>query len=316
MDYRQLHAFVVLAEELHFGKAALRLGIAQPALSLQIKVLEQTLQIPLFTRDRRHVALTFEGQQLVEEARVAINHYDRFLENARSLRLGYKGQLKLGYVGSSILDPALTLLINGYRKQKPDIEIVIEEHNVHEQLTLLLNYQLDVALVRSPVPQYPELDYLDVATRPLIAVLPRNHPLGQEKKIALSALSSSPFLIQKDPPGVGLGWSAMNACQQAGFVPQKIQFTRDVSVAIGLVSMGMGVTLVPETQTSVMIPDVNYCFLNEPTATTTLTLSWQRHVKNKAVTDFIRYALELTHSLHVQSRGQIAPSQKAFPTRT
>ena len=294
MDYRQLHSFVVLAEVLHFGKAALQLNIAQPALSQQIKALEQSLGIPLFTRDKRHVALTFEGQQLVEEARIAITHYEKFLENARSLRLGHKGQLKLGYVGSSILDPALALLINGYRKHKPDIDIVIEEHNVHEQLTLLLNYQLDIALVRSPVPQFPELEYLDVATRPLIAVLPRDHPACSGKKIDLSSLSDSPFLIQKDPAGVGLGWSALNACQQAGFVPQKIQFTRDVSVAIGLVSMGMGVTLVPETQRSVMIPDVNYCFLTDPGATTTLTLSWQRHLKNKALADFIRYARELT----------------------
>lgn len=294
MDYRQLHSFVVLAEELHFGKAAARLSIAQPALSQHIKALEQALEIPLFTRDKRNVALTFEGELLVEEARTAILHYEKFRDNARSLRQGFKGQLKLGYVGSSILDPALTLLINGYRQKKPDIEIVIEEHNVHEQLTLLLNNQLDMALVRAPIPRYDELDYLNVATRPLIAVLPRHHAQASQQRIALSSLSGDPFLIQKDPPGVGLGWSALNACQQAGFVPREIQFTRDVSVAIGLVSMGMGVTLVPETQRSVMIPDVSYCLLNDASATTTLTLSWRRHVKNKALADFIRYAHELT----------------------
>ncbi|MBU9810779.1 LysR family transcriptional regulator [Rouxiella badensis] len=292
MDYRQLNSFVVLAEELHFGKAALRLNITQPALSQHVKALEKALQIPLFTRDRRHVALTYEGQQLVEEARIAINHRDKFLEGARALRQGFKGQLKLGYVGSSILDPALTLLINGYCKTKPDIDIVIEEHNVHDQLTLLLNNQLDIALVRSPVPYYPELDYLDIACRPLIAVLPGNHPLGCGQKISLAALSDCPFLIQKDPPGVGLGWSVINACQQAGFVPRKIQFTRDVSVAIGLVSMGMGVTLVPETQSSLMIPDVTYCFLSESNVTTTLTFSWQKHSKNKALIDFIRLVMK------------------------
>jgi DNA-binding transcriptional LysR family regulator len=294
MDYRHLHAFVVLAEELHFGKAALRLNIAQPALSQYIKALEKELEFPLFTRDRRHVALTFEGEQLVEEARIASSHYVKFRDNARSLRLGYRGQIKLGYVGSSILDPALTLLINGYRKRKPDIDVVIEERNVHEQLTLLLTNQIDVALVRSPVPRYDHLEYLDLATRPLIAVLPRSHTLACQPRIALSQLATEPFLMQEDPPGVGLGWSALNACQQAGFVPQKIQPTRDVSVAIGLVSMGMGVTLVPETQRSVMIPDVSYCFLQDQHATSTLTMSWQREVKNKALHDFIQFARELT----------------------
>ncbi|MFU2316222.1 hypothetical protein [Rahnella sp. PCH160] len=86
----------------------------------------------------------------------------------------------------------------------------------------------------------------------------------------------------------------MKTCLKAGFVPQKIQLTRDVSVAIGLVSIGMGVTPLPETQSSVMIPDVNYCFLTDSCATFTLTLSWQRHQKNKALADFIRYARELT----------------------
>jgi DNA-binding transcriptional LysR family regulator len=294
MDYRQLRSFVVLAEELHFGRAAARLNIAQPALSQHIKALEQTLEILLFTRDKRNVALTFEGELLVEEARTAILHYERFRDNARSLRQGFKGQLKLGYVGSSILDPALTLLINGYRQKKPDIEIVIEEHNVHEQLTLLLNNQLDIGLIRSPIPRYNELEYLDVATRPLIAVLPRHHPQAGTQKIALSSLSTEPFLIQKDPPGVGLGSSALTACEQAGFVPRQIQFTRDVSVAIGLVSMGLGVTLVPETQRSVMIPDVSYCLLSDASATTTLTLCWPRYNKNKALANFIRYAQELT----------------------
>ncbi|MBP2198165.1 LysR substrate-binding domain-containing protein [Pantoea cypripedii] len=294
MDYRHLHAFVVLAEELHFGKAALRLNIAQPALSQYIKALEKELEFELFTRDRRHVALTFEGEQLVEEARIASSHYVKFRDNARSLRLGYRGQIKLGYVGSSILDPALTLLINGYRKRKPDIDIVIEERNVHEQLTLLLTNQIDVALVRSPVPRYDHLAYLDLATRPLIAVLPRSHALACQPRIALAQLATEPFLMQEDPPGVGLGWSALNACQQAGFVPQKIQPTRDVSVAIGLVSMGMGVTLVPETQRSVMIPDVSYCFLQDQHATSTLTMSWQQEIKNKALHDFIQFARELT----------------------
>jgi len=296
MDYRQLHSFVVLAEVLHFGKAAVQLNITQPALSQHIKALEQSLGIPLFSRDKRHVSLTFEGQQLLEDARIAITHYDNILENARSLRLGKKGQIKLGYVGSSILDPVLAMLINSYRKHKPDIEIVIEEHNVSEQLTLLLNHQLDIALVRSPVPHFLELEYLDVVTRRLDAVLPRSHPLASEQKISLSALSDATFLVQQDPPGVGLGWSTLYACQQAGFVPQKIQFTRDVSVAVGLVSMGMGVTLVPETQRSVMITDVNYCTLEDAAASTTLTFSWQQRSKNKALADFIHYLKALTHS--------------------
>jgi DNA-binding transcriptional LysR family regulator len=290
MDHRLLDSFVVLAEELHFGKAAVRLNITQPALSQHIKALEKTLDIALFTRDRRNVALTYQGEQLLEQARITINHYELFREHARSLRLGFKGQLKLGYVGSSILDPVLALLIKGYRQAKPDIDIVIEEHNVHDQISLLLNKQLDIALVRAPLPQYDELEYLDVITRPLVAVLPRQHPLASQPSVSLSALRNERFFIQQDPAGVGLGWSVLTACQSAGFTPRSIEFTRDVSVAIGLVSMGLGVTLVPQTQCSMVIADLTYCPIMEKDATTTLTLCWAKNSRNNVLADFIGFA--------------------------
>ncbi|ENZ7914662.1 LysR substrate-binding domain-containing protein [Klebsiella aerogenes] len=293
MDYRYLNSFVVLAEELHFGRAAVRLCITQPALSWHIKVLEEKLGMALFLRDRRHVALTVAGERLAQEARVSVNHYEKLLDCARSLREGFRGQLTLGYVGSSILDPALTRLTNGYRDLKPDIDIVIEEHNVNDQLTLLLGHQLDVGLLRSPVPRYSGLKYLDVATRSLIAAVPHTHPLAGEDRIALESLSGDIFMVQKDPPGVGLGWSALNACALAKFVPHKILFTRDVSVAMGLVSMGLGVTLVPETQRAVSLPGVSYCLLEDPRATTTLTLSWPRYSKSRELKAFIHYVHEL-----------------------
>lgn len=288
MDYRYLHAFVVLARELHFGKAALRLNITQPALSRQIRVLEDQLGMVLFTRDRRHVALTVEGTQLAAEARSAVSHYEKMLSRASSLRKGYKGQLILGYVGSSILDPALTRLITCFRETKPDVEIVIEEHNVDEQLTLLLDHQLDMGLLRSPVPHFANLDYVDIATRSLIAAVPHTHSQAGAGRIALETLSGDTFMIQKDPPGVGLGWSALHACEMARFVPPKIYFTRDVAVAIGMVSMGIGVTLVPETQRSVTLPNVCYCLLHDPVATTTLTLCWPKFRKSRELIEFVR----------------------------
>ncbi len=293
VEYRHLRSFAVLAEELHFGRAAARLNIAQPALSQHIKVLEEALGVPLFTRDKRHVALTFEGEQLAEEARSAISHYEKFCDSARSLRQGFRGRIRLGYVGSSILDPAMTLLINGYRARQPETEIIIEEHNVTRQLAQLVSDHLDIGLVRSPVPHSPELEYLDIATRPLIAVLPQGHPLAGQSGVALSALAEMPFLIQDDPPGTGLGWSALSACERAGFVPQPIQYTRDVAVATGLVAIGMGAALVPETQRAMLMSDVGYSTLQDAQATTTLTLCWKRHARNGALKGFVRYVKEL-----------------------
>lgn len=289
MDYRHLQAFLVLSEELHFGHAAQRLNIAQPALSQQMKQLEQEVGMALFVRDKRNVALTWEGEQLIAQATLAVSHFDRFREHASTLRQGLQGHLRLGYVGSSILEPGLPLLINGYRQANPTTEIAIEEHNVDAQLTRLRDDRLDVALIRSPLPKYDELEYLDVVTRPLIAVLPARHPLAGQQCISLSALSGETFMIQEDPPGVGLGWSVLSACHRAGFTPGKLQITRDVSVAMGLVAMGAGVTVVPETQRSVLLPDVSFCRLNDALATTTLTLAWQRRRYHRTVKSFINY---------------------------
>ena len=294
MEYRHLQAFLVLSEELHFGNAACRLNIAQPALSQHIKALEQDIGLPLFIRDKRKVALTWEGEQLIGRAKIAVSQFSRFREHANILKQGLQGHLTLGYVGSSILEPILSALIHGYRQAWPGTEITIEEHNVDDQLTRLMDDRLDIALVRSAVPRYDELDYLDIVTRPLTAVLPAHHPLCSRQRICLSQLSDETFLIQEDPPGVGLGWSVLSACQRAGFTPRKIQLTRDVSAAIGLVAMGMGIAVVPETQRSVQLPNVGYCQLIDEQATTTLTLVWQRRRYRRTLKNFVNYARQLT----------------------
>ena len=294
MEYRHLHAFVLLSEELHFAKAASRLNIAQPALSQHIKALEQETGLALFTRDRRHVALTPEGRQLLPQARLALSHFARFRDTVRVLKQGVRGQLTLGYVGSSILDPALSTLINHYRQQQPAIGIHIEEHCVDQQIVRLLNDQLDAAFIRSPFPQVPGLNYLDIVTRPLIAVLPAGHRLLKHPALSLESLADETFLLQQDPPGGGLGWSVIEACRRAGFTPHSVIPARDVSVACGLVAMGMGITVVPETQRSILTPGIGYCRLKDQQATTTLTLAWQRRRYHHALKNFILFMKQVT----------------------
>lgn len=290
MDYRQLRSFIVLAEQLHFGRAAQALNIAQPALSQHIKHLEKELGLTLFVRDRRHVELTSDGKQLLPNARQAVSHFEQFKTTAHNLRQGFKGTLQIGYVGSSILDPAFTWLINRYLQHDSGVHIAIAEHDVNEQLTRLADAQLDVGIVRSPVPEQADFAGLTIATRDMVAVLPQHHRLATQPHIALRALANECFFIQQDPPGVGLGWSSLAACQHAGFRPHNIQFTRDVSVAMSQVAMGMGVTLVPATQATTKMPGVHFCQLDDVDATTSLMMLWKRTTANRAVHHFVAYA--------------------------
>lgn len=126
-----------------------------------------------------------------------LGHCDKFRENARSLRQGRKGQLKIGYVGSAIFDPALSVLIGNYRQRKPEADLLIEEHNVNDLITGLLSETVDLAFIRSPGAQYDELESLDIATRPLVAVVPRHHPLASRRAIPLAALAEETFLFSK-----------------------------------------------------------------------------------------------------------------------
>ncbi len=293
MEYRHIISFSVLAEELHFGISAQKLNITQPALSQYIKGMESELKIQLFKRTNRQVALTDEGRQLLEPVRLLIKNYKNVKDVARSLQAGEHGILKLGYVGSSITDPVLSVLIQGYKKEFGNVKLILEEHNVCDQIALLVDNLLDVAVVRMPISQHEHLKYCTISTCPLIAVLPEDHRLAQNGTIPLASLSSDPFFIQQDPPGVGLGWSTLDACFQAGFTPQGVKLTQDVSTAIGMVSMGMGVTLVPQTQSTVKIPNVTYCQLEGEPTLTTLSLVWSSRTKNKLVVDFIHFVKEI-----------------------
>lgn len=290
-DIRQLYSFIALADEMHFGRAAANVHIAQPALSQHIKLLEQRLGLRLFERDRRHVALTPEGRVLLEKARDTIGRYEGLLQAAASLRSGADGAIRLGYVGSAIYDPALMALMRDYRQARPGIELAMEEHDVNRQLTLLQSGDLDAALVRTPVPQLPGLVYRQVVQRALIAVLPKDHALSGAGTLSLRQLAQEPFLIQNDPPGVGLAWSVLAACRRAGFTPHPLKATRDVAVTIGLVALGMGVALVPETQALARREDISYHPLDDPQAVSTLTLAYRQNTQQAAVKDLARFVL-------------------------
>ncbi|MCS6068878.1 LysR family substrate-binding domain-containing protein [Klebsiella variicola subsp. variicola] len=157
------------------------------------------------------------------------------------------------------------------------------------KLTLLLDHELDAGLIRSPVPRYAGLNYLNIATRPLIAAVPHTHTQAAVERIALASLAGDTFMVQQDPPGVGLGWSALHACNQARFVPQKNSLYPGCGCGYRYGLLGIGVTPVPETQRSVTLPNVCYCSLEDTGAVTTLTLCWPKSRKSRELVEFVRY---------------------------
>ncbi|WP_369787959.1 LysR family transcriptional regulator [Rouxiella sp. WC2420] len=300
MDLRKLKSFVVLAETLHFARAAARINMTQPALTNHIKGLEKELDIRLFERNQRHVSLTLEGQAVLVDVQRAVSQLENLQQTAKRLSSGYKGVLRLGYVGTSVLDPTVMNLIRQFKSQYIDIDIIPVESDVNRQLMLLQQGELDLALVRRPLPLYRSLAFKDLVCNKLNVVLPANHPLASKKSISAEDLASESLILHDDPTGVGLGGAVANIFQRKGLVPHSTHLTKEVNVATALVAMGMGIAIVPDSQRSLLIKEVVFREMEDPLAVTELTLCWHKLIKNQSVKLFIEHVEAV---LSVKSAG-------------
>src|SRR4029453_2884439 len=194
MELRHLRYFVAVAQELHFGRAAARLQVAQPALSRQIRDLEEEMALRLFERNRRRVALTAAGAAFLDEARSLLGHVERAVHTARRAARGEHGTLRIGYV-PAVVYTGLPEIVRAFRKRLPGVAVQFKEMSPPLQLEALLGERVDVGFVRGPVHE-PALAAMTVLEEPLVAVLPSGHRLGGHKRLGLAMLAGEPFVLQ------------------------------------------------------------------------------------------------------------------------
>src|ERR1039458_3437144 len=188
MDLRQLRYFVAVAEELHFGHAAQRLRIAQPALSRQIQALEKDLLVQLLFRNRRRVQVTPAGQVFLERARQILARADEAVLAAQRVGGGVSGTLNLGFVGSATYD-VLPGVLREFLKAAPHVDLTLSEMTVHTQIEALVEKRIDIGLLRLPA-KTQGLVFRTIAREPLYVALPSSHRLAQLPVVPLSALSA------------------------------------------------------------------------------------------------------------------------------
>lgn len=260
MDFRQFRYFITAAEELHFARAAEKLGIAQPALSQQIGTLERQLGARLFLRAKRRVELTEIGNVFLEEAKAAVEQADKALRVARSMARGEAGRIDIGLVGSAMYEPLFSRRLNAYRTAHPDVQIALHEMAIPKQIDALLARHIDIAIIRDPIPATLLLDteHFPLSTQQLMAVLPQAHPLASGTGIHLRDLENDAFIAFDDLPGVGIGQALIDLCQAAGFMPKVTQKVSEVATLISLVAAGFGVGLVAEIVAHLRLPGVCY----------------------------------------------------------
>ncbi|OJA35286.1 LysR family transcriptional regulator [Burkholderia ubonensis] len=243
MELKQLRYFVAVADELHFGRAAKRLFISQPALSFDIRKFEDALGVQLFARTSKSVALTNAGEVLLGEARRLL------LQAAEAERLtvrsasGYAGRLRVGFV-HSMLYRGLPDAVRRFEADHPGVEIVLSEMNTQAQVQAIQRGQIDLGYAHwGHFP--PEVDSTPIHAEPFVCCLPAGHPLARRRQVALAALANEPFILFPRDAAPHYHDLIIAQCVNAGFSPLIRHEARLWQTILSMIEFGMGVALVP-----------------------------------------------------------------------
>lgn len=259
MELRHLRYFRAVAEELHFGRAAQRLGIRQPPLSQQIRALEADLGVSLFDRNSRRVQLTAAGEALHAAAGDLLASVDAARLAVRRAGDGETGELVLGFVGSAT-NFLLPLAVRRFRKRYPHVALTLLEMTTAEQIRALHDGALDVGLLRPPLASADEqgLELEVVGAERLVVAMPADHSLAGERSIAVDRLAHDRFVHFPRSLGPGLYDQISRYCQQNGFTPLVVQEAVQMQTIVALVAAGLGVALVPSSVARLRRSEVVY----------------------------------------------------------
>lgn len=287
-DLRRLTYFLAVAEELHFGRAAARLDIAQPPLSRQVAQLEKDLGIILIDRSRNQIRLTQAGAVLMERARDILEQVERTGQEVRRIGEGIAGRLRIAFVGSAT-HGILPNIIMAFRDSHPDVELALSAMNNAELKRALIQREIDLAVARPSLVD-DELKSVPLHHEPLVLALPNLSKLNGTDGIHLAALKGETFVLYPRHPRPSFADHILNICRDEGFIPKSQVLAQDYQIAISLVAVGAGLSLVPASVSQSDRPGVafrNYVGENPGTA---LSLNFRRDNQTVHVLEFLKVA--------------------------
>jgi DNA-binding transcriptional LysR family regulator len=285
LELRHLRYFLAVAEELHFGRAAARLGVAQPALSQQIRRLEQMVGAELFRRSTRRVQLTDAGMVLLGEARRIVADVQGAGEVVRRVARGETGTLTVAFA-ASVMFLALPRIIRRFRAQYPDVRLELRELPTAQQLAGLYSGELDIGFVRQPSPD-EELHLEVVMHEPLLVAIAKSHPLATRTRFPLRELAHEDFVLFPRDVAPGLHAQVLALCRNAGFTPNVVQESRELYTTVSLVEAGVGVTIIPASVRKMGWRGVAYKPILTPLARTRVAIAWNANNTRPVVQSFI-----------------------------
>jgi DNA-binding transcriptional LysR family regulator len=296
MELRHLRYFVAVAEELHFTRAAQRLGIGQPPLSQQIHQLESELGVMLFHRLSRGIELTEAGQSFLTNAQSILGAAAQAKVDAQRIARGEQGVLRVGFTASASFNMFVPYAIRVFKEQYRGISLSLVEHSSPPLNDMLSQGLLDVALVRPPFSSHEDLVSNRLLEEEMLIALPANHPLAQAESLSLAQLSEEPFILYPRSVGPGIYDRIISACQTVGFSPRIGQNAPQLASTVNLVAAGLGIAIVPASMTHVHAESVRYHKIAGTAPVAPLGVAYRRNLRSAAAKNFVAMVRRLAEN--------------------
>ena len=303
MELRHLRSLLVLAEELHFGRAADRLGIAQPALSRQIQQLETELQSPLFIRSPRAVTLTEMGREFVAGIGPAIQQLESAVANSIGFARATRGRLRIG--SSSNLSPRFTpALLERLHQASSQVRIDVRELSTAEQVRTLHSSEIDIGLAVLPTTD-PSLIVRRIYREPLLAMVNSKSKFARRAFVRLEDLAEEDFIVCPRYRQSGFYELVMELTAKVGFRPRVAREVDAKETALALVAGGHGVSLVAESAAALGSDRVSYVPLRDPEILVEVGLIWRGENMSPLMRRFIEYAVLLGQEIEAERAAKL-----------
>lgn len=294
MELRHLRYFVAVADTCHFGQAAKRLNMAQPALSQAIQQLEEGLGVRLLARTTRRVELTDAGKFFLDEALYVLNRIDAGIHGVRLISGGQSGLVRIGLTGA-VAVAHMPLLVQSIRKKLPGVEFEVHaDLSTQEQCDKLREETLDLGVIHPPIHR-DDLELRIIGDEPLILVLPVDHPLAKKRALSVADLRDEPFVTGAEAES-GIANAVLHMCLSAGFSPRKRYQAASVPMLLALVAAGLGIGVVPASARSVSVAGVVFRCLGG-VASVQVALAWNRSHHSRVVANLLKTLDETPRTL-------------------
>src|SRR5260370_34051069 len=290
MELRQIRSFLSIAETLHFGRTAELIHLSQPALSLQIRALEEEVGVRLFERNRRKTTLTAAGLAFRKDAAAAVLQLDQAIRRARLAAKGRLGLLRIGFIstaGSEIVPN----IVRRFRESNPEVEFSLRNILTTDQIQMLAAGSLDVGFLRLPIGEHPELEVAGVHREPFVLVVPLSHKLAKRKRVRLRAVSGQDFVMYERTYAPGFHDLVFGMLRAAGVVPTVCQPAADMPTLISLVDSGMGISILPASAVKHSVAAVVACGIADAIPMSEVAIAVNKANRAASVDNFRSFAL-------------------------